>query len=149
MRIPKSGTKSLIYPELSYKIVGILFDVYNRFGYAYPEKYLQKAIEEALKTNKVPFKKEEKVDLYFDGKKIGRHFVDFIIDDKIVLEIKKGFRISVADTKQVLMYLRSFNLRLGILAYFGSDKLIYKRIVNSKARVFNDEAGVRNSHDLL
>jgi len=134
MRIPNSGTKNLIYPELSYKIVGILFGVYNRFGYSYPEKYLQKAVEEAFKTNKVPYNKEVKIDLYFDQKQIGRHFIDFIIENKIVLEIKRGNQISVADVKQVLMYLRSFNLRLGILAYFGNKELIYKRIINSKVK---------------
>jgi len=137
MRIPNSGTKNLIYPELSYKIVGILFGVYNRFGYSYPEKYLQKAVEEAFKTNKVPYNKEVKIDLYFDQKQIGRHFIDFIIENKIVLEIKRGNQISVADVKQVLMYLRSFNLRLGILAYFGNKELIYKRIINSRLKDSN------------
>lgn len=124
----------IIYPELSYKIIGVLFEVYNKFGYSYPEKYLQRAIEEALKTNKISFEKEKKVDLYFDEKKIGNHFVDFVIDGKVILEIKKGFKLSTADIKQVLMYLRSLNLKLGILVYFNSEKLLYKRIVNSEVK---------------
>lgn len=59
------------------------------------------------------------------------HFLDFLISDSVVLEIKKGNKYNMSDIKQVLMYLKTTNLQLGILAYFGSDGIKYKRIINS------------------
>ncbi|MBL7159486.1 GxxExxY protein [Candidatus Microgenomates bacterium] len=120
----------LIYKKLSYKIVGILFDVYNKLGPDYQEKYYQRAIKATLEENKISFKRELPVNLQFGSAKIGRHFVDFVIDDKIVLEIKKVRKLLPKDFKQALTYLKSLNKKLGILANFNRDKLEYRRIIN-------------------
>lgn len=74
--------------ELSYKIVGLLFDIHTELGNRYQEKYYQGAIEQLLKENKMEYKRELMVDLIFRGKKIGKYFMDFLIEEKIVLEIK-------------------------------------------------------------
>lgn len=60
------------------------------------------------------------------------NFFDFLIEDKIVLELKKGDRFSKTHIDQVNQYLVSKNLKLGILAYFAPNKVHYKRIVNLK-----------------
>lgn len=122
----------IIQKELSYEIVGVLFEVHSDLGNRYQEKYYQRAIEESLKIKKIQFKKELPVDLMFGEKKIGKYFLDFLINDSIVLEIKAVPRLNPKDFKQVLAYLISKNLQLGILANFRSDKLTYKRILNSK-----------------
>ncbi|MBU0569199.1 GxxExxY protein [Patescibacteria group bacterium] len=123
-------TRKLIYKELSYKIVGVLFGTYNQLGVSYHEKYYQKAIEKLLVKEKVKFQKEFPVKIEIDGESIGKHFVDFVVEDKIVLEIKKGNRFRMGDIKQVLMYLKSSKMKLGMLAYFGSNGVRMKRIIN-------------------
>ena len=122
--------RKIIYKILSYKIVGILFDIYNQLGASYHERYYQKAIEKLLKKEKLVYKKEFPVNIEIEGEKIGKHFIDFVIEDKIALEVKKGNRFRMGDVKQVLMYLKTSNLKLGILAYFGSGGVKVKRIVN-------------------
>lgn len=57
----------LVYPELSYKLVGILFEIHTELGNRYQEKYYQRAVEVKLKNNKISFKKEINVDLKIDG----------------------------------------------------------------------------------
>ena len=79
--------EKVIYPELSYKVVGVLFEVWREIGYSRKEKYIQKAIESALKKCGVSFKKELIADLKFKDDKIGIYFLDLLIEDKIVLEI--------------------------------------------------------------
>lgn len=122
----------IIYPELSYKITGILFKVHNELGNRYHEKYYQRAIESELIANNIKFIKELSVDLTYNGEKIGKYRLDFFIENRIILEIKAVPRLSVSDFKQVTAYLRSKKIKLGILANFRTDKLISKRILNSQ-----------------
>lgn len=122
----------IIYPELSYKIVGILYKVFKDLGFNYQEKYYQRAICFLLEENKLRFEKERPVTLIIENKMIGKHYIDFLIEGKLILEIKKGNRFNMSDIKQVLMYLKTTKVKLGILAYFGSKGLIYKRIVNNQ-----------------
>jgi GxxExxY protein len=126
----KLKRQDLIYPELSYQIIGILFEVYNQLGSGYHEKYYQKAVALQLKENKVSFKEQVYTPLIFKEEIIGKNFLDFLIEDKIILEIKKGDRFSKKHIEQILNYLKTTNLKLGILANFGSKDLKFKRIVN-------------------
>jgi GxxExxY protein len=122
----------VIYPELSYKIVGILFDVHNELGNRYQEKYYQRAVEVGLKKEKISFKKEIQVSLTFESENIGKYFLDFLIEDKLVLELKVKPRLAKVDYKQVRAYLNSCDLKLGILANFSGESLEYKRILNTE-----------------
>lgn len=125
----------LIYPELSYKIVGILFRVHTELGGKYQEKYYQRAVGIALKEESLSYEKEIAVDLSFNSEKIGKYFLDFLIEDKIILELKATPRFNRDDFRQVSAYLKAKKLKLGILANFRGPKLIYKRILNSEVAV--------------
>jgi GxxExxY protein len=122
----------IIQKDLSYKIMGILFSVQNTLGNRYQEKYYQRAIEEAFKTEKIQFQRELCVDLIFNDKKIGKYFLDFLVENKVILEVKTVDKLKPKDFKQVLAYLTANNLELGILVNFSTDKLTYKRILNSR-----------------
>jgi len=126
----KVKNHDVIYPELSYKIVGILFDVYNKMGYGYQEKYYQKAISIKLQEAKLIFKEQYPIKIILDDDKIGNYFSDFIIDNKIILEIKKMDRFLKGNIDQTYAYLKSTKLKLGILANFTKKGLQFKRIVN-------------------
>jgi GxxExxY protein len=124
----------LVYPKLSYKIVGILFEVHSKLGGKYQEKYYQRAVEIALKEASLSYQKEIAVDLSFEGQKIGKYFLDFVIENKIILELKATPRFNRQDFRQVVSYLKAKHLKLGILANFRGDKLTYKRILNSEVK---------------
>lgn len=120
----------LVYPELSYKIVGVFFTVYNSLGYGYQEKYYQRAISRELERAGLKYKKEQKTVIKYKGKIIGRYFIDFVVEDKIVVEIKIANDFYMRDLNQVLGYLKSLGLKLGILFIFTKAGLKFKRIVN-------------------
>jgi len=120
----------LIYPELSYKIIGILFDVYNQLGYGYQEKYYEKAVATSLKLARLNYKEQFLVPLKFKGEKIGNYFLDFLVDDKIVLELKRGERVAKSNIDQIYAYLKAMNLKLGILAQFTPSGIKFRRILN-------------------
>ena len=120
----------LIYPQLSYKLMAVLFKVQNKLGSSYQEKYYQRAIAKELENQKIPFEKEKQIKLAYEGEGIGNYFLDFVIDGKIVLEIKAVPFIKKEWTNQVVAYLVSTNLPLAIIANFRTSKLTYKRYVN-------------------
>jgi GxxExxY protein len=121
----------IIYKELSYEIVGILFETCNELGYGYKEKYYEKAIIECLKEKKINFINQAPFALKFKGKVIGRNYIDFIIDNKIVLEIKKGNYFSRRNMEQIKEYLKVTNFKLAILANFTPTGVRFTRILNA------------------
>jgi GxxExxY protein len=122
----------LVHPELSYKIVGVLYKVYNQLGGGYQEKYYQQAIKRELFLSRITFLERVRTDFNYNGKIIGRYYLDFVIDHKIVLEIKATPIFSRKDIAQVLNYLRQSGLQLGILASLNRNNIFYKRILRGK-----------------
>lgn len=122
--------EDLLYPELSYTIVGCAFDVYNTLGSGYHEKYYQNALQEAFARKGLAFQMEVDFPLTYHGKIIGRKRLDFLVDGKVIVELKKGNRFAKSHIDQVLEYLRMRNVTLAILINFGSQGVVFKRIVN-------------------
>ncbi|MCX6765351.1 MAG: GxxExxY protein [Candidatus Moranbacteria bacterium] len=120
----------VIHKELSYKIVGVLFCAYNELGYGFQEKYYQKAIEQRLSEEKIKYKSQVPFKISFRGKEIGRYYLDLLIEDKVVVEIKKGNYFSKKNIEQVKGYLKATGLKLAIIANFTSKGVNFLRIVN-------------------
>lgn len=123
--------EKVIYPELSYQIMGILFEIHNELGCRYQEKYYQRAIALAFDKVKLQYKKELKVDLIYDNKTIGKYFLDFLVEGKIILEIKTVPSLNKKDINQVLAYLKANNLKLGIIVNFRTPKIEWMRVLNA------------------
>lgn len=126
---------SLIYPKLSYELTAVLFKVHNHLGSHFQEKYYQRAVEIELKKRAIPYEREYMVSLKYEDDQLGRYFIDFVIDNKIALEIKSADYFKKTFIAQVLGYLVASKLKLGIIANFNSSKLLSKRIVNPKLKL--------------
>lgn len=126
----KKIDEKVIYPELSNNIVGMLFNIYNNLGFGYREKHYQKALEEELIKNSISYKKELSSTMDYNNKTIARYFLDFLIEDKIILEIKVADDFYRSHISQILSYLKSTGLKLGILAIFTPEGIKIKRILN-------------------
>lgn len=124
--------EDLIYKEECYKIVGLIFEVFNSVGYGHKEKFYQKAIANIFAENNIIFKEQLKARVKFRGKEIGYYFFDFLVLNKIVIELKQKNYFSKKDIEQLYSYLKAVNLELGILVYFTKEGIKFKRIVNLK-----------------
>jgi len=123
----------IIHKELSYVLIGVLFEIHNKLGGGFEEKYYQRAVEKKLKKLGIKYLKELKADLFLDDEKIGKYFLDFLIDDKIVLELKTVPVLTPVHYRQVRSYLKVKSLKLGILVNLRGAKVEYKRILNANA----------------
>lgn len=124
-------TSELVHADLSYQIVGVLFRVQNQIGGGHPEKYYQTAIAEELRKSGLKFQEQVHAPLNVGAQHVGRYFLDFLIEDKVVLEIKSGIRWSGRSAiDQVYGYLQATNIKLGIIARFTSIDVRFKRILN-------------------
>lgn len=106
----------VLYPELSYFLVGILFSSHNELGPYAREKQYGDLIENKLKESKVVYKREFKI---ADSGNI----LDFLIDNKIILEIKSTRTITREHYRQIQNYLQSTGFKLGILVNFRNRYL--------------------------
>lgn len=115
-------TGKLIYPELSYVITEICFAVHNQLGRYAREKQYGDLLEEKLKEIKIPYKREFRIG------KTG-NTVDFLIDNKIILELKVKPLILKEDYYQLQRYLQALGIRLGLLVNFRNRYLKPIRVI--------------------
>lgn len=124
IRMATNTTKvgeNVLYPELSYIITGILFGAHNELGQFAREKQYGDSIEGKLKESKIIYRREVNID--------GGNILDFIIDDKIILEIKAVRIITKDNYRQIQNYLQQTGLRLGILVNFKNKYVKPIRII--------------------
>ena len=127
---PEIKRNDLVYPELSYKIVGCAFDVYNSLGGGHHEKYYQRALAGAFKERGLKSVEQVYYPLKFNEIVVGKNFLDFLVDDRLIVEIKKGNNFSKRHIDKVLEYLKISKIKLAILINFGLNEVSFKRIVN-------------------
>ncbi len=120
----------VVYPELSYKIVGVLLDVYNELGYGYQEKFYERATAKILTSKSINYVRQKSYKVTINNEFIGIYYLDFLIENKIVLELKKGDYFPKQNIDQVNTYLHATGMKLGMLANFTSHGVKFKRLVN-------------------
>ncbi len=128
------GFSKVIYPELSYKITGVLYKVHNELGRFCNEKQYGDFIEKLLKEDDIKYEREKILPESFEGEHKGRNKLDFIIDNKIILELKAKRVLPREDYYQIKRYLEALNLKLAMLVNFRDKYLKPKRILNSKVK---------------
>ena len=121
---------NIIYKGESYKLMGILFDIHSNLGKGFSEIVYKDAIEYELEKSLIFFEREKEYSVrYKDILLKHKFYADFIIFDKIILEIKCCNSISDSHIAQAMNYLKVSNNKLAIIVNFNNDSLEYKRIV--------------------
>ena len=119
-----------LHSDITEKVIGALYQVYNEMGFGYQEKYYYRAIKNTLLA--LGFKVSEQLlaKIVVGDKIIGRYFLDFLVNEVVVLEIKVADRVYNQHIRQVLGYLKANNLKVGIVGVFSPRGVIIKRVVN-------------------
>ena len=122
--------QDLIYPELSYQLVGLAYNVFNELGHGHLEKIYQKAYAKELKEAGIVFKEQAPYQVIYKEEVIGNNYLDFLIEEKVIIELKRSDFYSKKYIDQASNYIKVSNLKLAILINFTTNGVRIKRIVN-------------------
>ena len=121
----------IIYKEESYVIIGLCMEVHNQLGHGFSEVVYKDALESEFKENDIFFEREKEYLVNYKGKLLKHRFYsDFVVFDKIILEVKCVKELADEHISQVLNYLKVSDTKLTLLVNFAKGQLQYKRIVN-------------------
>ncbi len=121
--------KKYLYEDLSYKILGCVYEVHKELGAAHKETVYHKALAIEFKEQGISFKEEKEIPVHYKGEKIGAYRPDFIIEDKIMLEVKVVPKMTKAMFDQVYYYVKGTEYKLVLLVNFDAEKVGIKRLV--------------------
>jgi GxxExxY protein len=123
---------ALIYEDITYKIRGAVFEVYKEKGCGFVEGVYQECLEIELEMQDIPFVAQYPLKLLYKGRPLKQKFIpDFIIDGKIIVEIKASKDITDEYRAQVQNYLKATGYKLALLVNFGHyPQLQIERIAN-------------------
>ena len=124
------NANKIIYKDLSYEIMGAVFEVYNNLGFGFKEKYYEDAIAKEFDKRRIKYKKQLACKLAYKGEVIGLYRFDFLVEDKIIVELKQGTFYSKQNYTQTLQYLKASKIKLAILINITQQGVKYKRILN-------------------
>lgn len=126
-----SRMEKILYKDESYQLIGICMNIHSTLGFGFLEAVYCEILEKEFVRMNIPFQREVKLDLYFNGIKLEKQYkADFVCYDDIILEIKSVSFLHENFTKQTLNYLKATEKKLGLLINFGEKSLKYKRIIN-------------------
>jgi GxxExxY protein len=123
------GLNNLKYGDVTGKAIKCGFQVYNFFGRGYPEIVYKKALRIDFLELAMDFKYEEEKDIFYKNNHIHTRRLDFLLEEKVLLEVKAIKEIDSGDINQVLNYLNIFKLDVALLFNFGQNEFYFKRLI--------------------
>jgi len=129
----ESGSENLKHRDLTEKIIGVFYDVYNELGHGFLESVYEQALAIALGQAGMKFERQVPVSVWFRGQQVGDFRADLLVENKVLLELKAARTIDEAHEKQLLNYLRATDNEVGLLLNFGV-KPQFRRLVYENDR---------------
>ena len=114
------GTVGLKHEELTEKIIGVFYDVYNELGYGFLESVYEESLVIALGEEGLCVERQLAIPVWFRGREVGRFRGDVVVEGSILLELKSTRILESAHEAQLLHYLKSTEIEVGLLLNFGS-----------------------------
>ncbi len=110
----------LQHGELTEKIIGVFYDVYNELGYGFLESVYEESLVIGLREAGLSLSRQLAIPVWFRGHQVGQFRGDILVEDKVLLELKSARTLEAAHEAQLLHYLKSTEIEIGLLLNFGS-----------------------------
>jgi GxxExxY protein len=124
----------LKYKEITERILGASFEVHKFLGNGFQEVIYQRALAWEMKQKSLEFAREIEQDIFYKDlpEPIGTRRADFVVEGKVLVELKAIIQLEDVHLAQALNYLKAYNLEVGLLINFGEMSLNFKRLTNKK-----------------
>jgi GxxExxY protein len=122
----------LKYSDVTEKIIGCAMTVHRKMKAGYSELIYSRCLAIEFDRIKLPYQKEMELPIYYDEITVGKRRVDFLVEEKVVVELKAISELTDKELNQSLNYLENHRKEVGLLINFGAKSLQFKRLVNQK-----------------
>ncbi len=128
----KDNSNNISKDELTYSIIGCAMKVHNTLGNGFQEVIYQRCLALELEKKHIKFARELEMPIYYEDTEVGTRRADFVIEEKVLVEIKAVIKLEDVHLAQALNYLQAYRIDIGLLINFGSNSLEYKRLYRKK-----------------
>lgn len=118
--------------ELTYKIIGCAMKVHNTMGPGFQEVIYQRCLAIEFQRAGLGFQREQEQTVYYESIEVGTRRADFIVENKVVVELKALINLEDVHLAQAKNYVVAYDFPIGLLINFGSHSLQYKLLFNPK-----------------
>jgi GxxExxY protein len=115
------------HEELTHQIISCAYQVYNILGFGFLESVYKKAMLIELERNKLKTEPEKPLKVYYSNKVVGEFYVDLLVEDEIIIELKSVENLTKAHEVQLVNYLNGLKTEIGLLINFGPNGVDIKR----------------------
>ena len=122
------------YSDVTGAVIGCAFEVHSILGTGFQEVVYQRALAVEMESRGLSFAREWEMPIFYKERQVGTRRVDFLVDEKVVVELKAIGELEKVHLAQAINYLEAFRLEVGLLLNFGAAKLEFRRVVNSLDR---------------
>jgi GxxExxY protein len=120
--------------QLTYTIIGCAIKVHNALGNGFQEVIYQRCLAIELRRAGLDFEREKEQSIYYDGINVGTRRADFVVENKVIVELKAMINLEDVHLAQAKNYVVAYNFEKGLLINFGATSLQYKLIFNQHFR---------------
>ena len=117
-----------LYSNITEKIIGAVYKVYNTLGFGFLEKVYENALVIELKKEGLDVRQQIPIKVHYEGKVIGDYIADLIVEDKVIVEVKAVKRLDRVHETQLVNYLKAVNIEVGLLINFGKKIEVKRKI---------------------
>ncbi len=125
------STDKILHQEITEKIIKSFYTVYNTLGHGFLEKVYENAFVIELIKMGLNAEQQKKIEVFYDGKRIGEYYDDIFVNDLIILELKAADAIAPEHEAQIINYLKATKIEVGLLFNFGPKAQFIRRILTN------------------
>lgn len=123
-----------IKDDLTYKIIGCAMKVHSTLGNGFQEVIYQRCLAIEFEKANIKFFREVDQPIFYDGIAVGTRRADFVVEEKVLVEIKATIKLDDVHLAQIKNYQVAYNFDIGLLLNFGAESLEYKRIYHPRLK---------------
>ncbi len=120
-----------LHSEITSLIIKAFYKVYNTLGHGFLEKVYENSMAIELKKMGLGVSQQVKIDVFYDGEKVGNYFADLVVEEKIIIELKTTEALITEHEAQLVNYLKATPMEVGLLLNFGEKPQHKRRVLTN------------------
>jgi len=124
---------SLVESGLTGEVIGTAMEVHSQLGPGFLESVYEEALAVEFELKGIKFQKQKELPVFYKGRTIKQFVCDFVVENKVIVELKAVKQIGEIEKLQVINYLKASGYEIGLLFNFGDKSLEWKRLINTKS----------------